>query len=135
MSEISAPLTLEDIMALLPGVSERAVRDEIRRIGCASRIGGKLYLELSDFRKLLKETKLCPDSRSNGEKGSHTSAEPLTVGAYEKALALATKKSQKVLAPKKRRVSKKRRSTAPTTKQRLLTLVSSTSKREASGAT
>jgi len=53
MTVVYAPLTIEDVLELLPGVSERALRSEIRRIGCYSAIGGKMYLELADFRRLL----------------------------------------------------------------------------------
>jgi hypothetical protein len=125
VSIVFAPLTIENIVDLLPGVSERALRETIRKLGCYSLIGGKMYLELSDFKQLLRETKPCR-SGSDGETGSPSSTAPLEVNAYEKALALATRKSQKVSEPKKRRVSGGRRPTASRTKQPSLTLVSST---------
>ena len=42
-------------MSLLPGVSERALRETVRRHGCYSLIGGKMYLELEDFEQLLRK--------------------------------------------------------------------------------
>ena len=54
MSTIHAPLTIEEVLELLPGVSDRALRSTVRRLGCCSMIGGKMYFELSDFKQLLE---------------------------------------------------------------------------------
>lgn len=90
-AELIAPLTLHDVKQLLPGVSERALRETIRELGCYSQIGGKIYLTLDDFAALLEGAKPCR-SKSNGLKGSPTSMAPLPGDAYEKALEQATKR-------------------------------------------
>jgi hypothetical protein len=123
MNTIYAPLTIEDILELLPGVSERALRSTVRRLGCCSLIGGKMYFELSDFKQLLEGTKLCRSNSSGGEE-SPTSTVPLTVNAFDEALRLATQKSQPLVERKKKRVSTERQSTESKMKRHSLTLVS-----------
>ncbi len=125
MTMLYAPLTIKDVLHLLPGVSERALRDTIRKLGCYSSIGGKMYLELEDFETLLKGTKAC-HLKSSGAKSTRTSAGLLTANAYEKALALATQKSQKLAKQKKKHVSSGQRSTESSTKPLSLKLVSNT---------
>ena len=125
MNTILAPLTIDDVKELLPGVSERKLREVLRRLGCYSEIGGKMYLEVEDFKRLLKETKPC-HSNSNGAEASPISAELLTVNAYDEALKLATQKSQPISKRRTRRVSSGRKSTAPKRRQPSLTLISST---------
>lgn len=125
MTTIIAPLTFSEVQKLLPGVNARALREEIQRIGCYSKIGGKMYLEVSDFRKLLEETKEWR-SRSYGAKASPTSMELLPDDAYERALELATGKSQNTLKAKQKHVSSKRRSTERNTKSPSPRLVSCT---------
>jgi hypothetical protein len=125
MTTFYAPLTIEDVRELLPGVSERELRKTIREHKCCSVIGGKMYLELEDFQLLLQETKLWR-SKSSGGTGSHTSTGHLAVNAYEKALELATRKSRNLSERKKKRAKTAPPSTAKRTRQPSLTLVSNT---------
>lgn len=60
-------LTIGDIVERLPGVSERALRAEINRLGCASKIGGQLFLDETDFQTLKQGTKVCPSSSSDAD--------------------------------------------------------------------
>jgi hypothetical protein len=71
MTTLYAPLTIKDVMSLLPGVSERTLRETVRRHGCYSLIGGKMYLELEHFEQLLRETKPCRSESNGAERRLH----------------------------------------------------------------
>lgn len=114
-----APLTIDDCKTLLPGVSERALREAINRIGCASKIGSQYFLELEDFKQLMKECKVCPSNSSKEKTASGTSAGLLTANATDKALELIKKKSQKLYLQKHKVKSKKRLSTEQNVKPHL----------------
>jgi hypothetical protein len=60
MSIISL-LTVDDVMARLPGISERAIREELRRSGLAVKVRGKLYITADNFRTFI-EGKQCRSS-------------------------------------------------------------------------
>jgi len=124
MTTLFAPFTLDDVMALLPGLNERALKEELREHGCATEIRGKLYVTLEQFRRFM-ELKACP-SKSRGAKASPSSPELLQVNAFEEALKLATQKSLKASEPKRKRVSSRPPSMEPRTRQPSLTLISST---------
>ena len=49
-------LTIKDVVERLPGVSERELRSEIRRLGCASKIGRQLFMTERQFEYLLEQT-------------------------------------------------------------------------------
>ncbi len=110
-----APFTVQDIMELLPGLSERAIKEVLREHKCACEIRGKLYVSLKQFHRLLEETELC-HSRSDGDVELLNSSERLPPDAYERALELATRKSQKLEQRKGKRVLSAPKSTESTTK-------------------
>ena len=110
-----APFTVQDIMELLPGLSERAVKEVLREHECACEIRGKLYVSLEQFYRLLKETALC-HSKSSGEAESPNSSVRLPADAYERALELATRKSQPIRQRKGKRVLSEPTSMDTTTK-------------------
>ena len=110
-----APFTVQDIMELLPGLSERAVKEVLREHECACEIRGKLYVSLEQFYRLLKETALC-HSKSSGETESPSSSARLAPNAYERALELATQKSQPIRQRRGKRVLLEPTSTESTTK-------------------
>ena len=58
---IIRPLTVDDVMALLPGLSARAVKEELRRSGLAVKVRGKLYITADNFRTFI-EGKQCRSS-------------------------------------------------------------------------
>ena len=113
MTTLLAPLTVDDIMELLPGLTERAVKEILREHKCASQIRGKLYVSLDQFNRLLKETDLCR-SKSNGAAESLNSTELSTESAIAKALELATRRSRPTRQRRSRCVSDELRSTEPT---------------------
>jgi hypothetical protein len=124
-----AVLTIEEVLAMLPGLTERALKEELRAHGCASEIRGKLFVSAEQLKRFLKETELCPSSSSN-EAASTTSAELLRVNAYAKALELVTQKTPSASERRQKRVSSAQTSTDQKTKRRSLTLVSSISRQE-----
>jgi hypothetical protein len=106
---IFAPLTVEDVMDLLPGLSARAVKEVLRQHGCASEIRGKLFVSIEQFKRLLEETQICPKSSGVGATVSSSHAKlPLASLAYERALELATQKSRKIGAPRRNRALPRR---------------------------
>ena len=116
MGTIFPPFTLDEVQALLPGVPLRTLKETLRKHGCASQIGGNLFVSLEQFQRLLKETEIC--SKSSGVTESLSSTElPLASLAFERALELATQKSQKTAASKKKRVLPAPPSTVPSAKQ------------------
>src|SRR5262245_42159605 len=102
-----APFTIEDVLTLLPGLSERALKEELRRHGCATEVRGKLYVSLEQFQRFMKVKELCP-SKLDGATGSPTCTVLSPVDAYEQALRLATQKAQSVSARKRKLVLSRR---------------------------
>ena len=86
------PLTVDDVLKLLPGVSRRKLLDLVKKIGCASKIGNKYFFEETDVQALLQETRLC---RSKGVKASRRFTALTAEAEYEKALALVMQKKRK----------------------------------------
>jgi integrase len=58
MLNVLTLLTVDDVQALLPGLSTRAVKEELRRSGLAVRVRGKLYITAENFSRYL-EAKQC----------------------------------------------------------------------------
>lgn len=127
MTTVFAPFTIHDVMTLLPGLRERALKEELRKHGCATEVRGKLFVSLEQFRRFMKVNELCPCT-STGEKTSPISTELLGLNAYEEALALATRKSQSVSEPKRKRVLSRPNSMEQRTKRPSLTLLEPTSR-------
>jgi hypothetical protein len=88
------PAPLAEIMKLLPGVSERALRRKVRELNCCSIIGSKIYLDATDFQILLDATRPRP-SKPRGPEVSPAWVGLFEPNSYEKALALASKSMPK----------------------------------------
>jgi hypothetical protein len=75
MSVVSL-LTVADVQALMPGLSARAVREELRASGLAVRVRNKLYITSTNFERYL-EGKKTRGSNSSNAAGSTTYRGPL----------------------------------------------------------
>lgn len=83
--------TVDDLLGMLPGLGERALKEELRKHGCASVVRGKLYVTHVQFDRFMRMNQC--HSRSSGGKASPISTELLPVNAYDAALELATRSS------------------------------------------
>jgi len=70
-------LTIDDVLERLPGVTERKLRERIRKLGRYRQFGNTLLLTEGDFRNLLEEAAPC--SNSPNAEDTNTSGAPSEV--------------------------------------------------------
>ena len=76
--------TVDDLLGMLPGLGERALKEELRKHGCASVVRGKLDSSRRQFDRFMRVNEC--HSRSSGGEASPISPELLPVNAYDAAL-------------------------------------------------
>ena len=125
MSKIQALLTIEDVQELLPGISQRTLKEELRKYKCAHEIRGKLLVSVDDLNEYLEKKHLCQiQSKKEVKSGTLTRLSP--DAALDAALKLANEKKRNVSRRKSKRESTVKKSMARNGSTPSLKLVSST---------
>ena len=125
------PKTIDEVAALLPGVSRRKLLELAKKHGCASKFGNKYFLEKADFEALLQETKLPCRSKSYGAKALPKSMALTAEAELGRALELVAQKKRSANLSRSRRACTGPKSSEKLASQLSLQLVRSTSNKVA----
>jgi hypothetical protein len=62
-----APFTVDDLLTLLPGVNERALKEKLRKHGCYIKGSRPMMITLAHIKALMEATKLKPAAKYDQE--------------------------------------------------------------------